>query len=223
VFYPWEGSNDSPPNLPGLRALAQKMGHATTFAACQNCFLGPASGTNVDFVYEKLGIPAFTFEIGTSFGQSCTSFESTVLPQTLEGLFTTLRHTRRSYQTGLGPDTYDLEIHPAEGGVILLATADDARRAVNGGGEPIDDSQAIAEVRYTIGDPPWLATESFPMIASDGEFDEPIETAEVFVNSGVLAGHQLVYVYAQDADGDTGPPAAIWVSASLFSSGFENP
>jgi len=224
AFYPWEGINDAPPNLAGLRGLAQKMGFATTFAACQNCFLGPASGTNVDNVYEKLGIPAFTFEIGTSFGQSCASFESTVLPQTLGGLFTAIRHTRRSYQTPLGPDSLNLAFTPEPGGGILTATADDTRHAVNAGGEPLDPSQDILEVRFTIGEPPWLAAESFPMNPDDGAFDEPVEGASAALQIEQINGTELVYVYAEDTSGNIGPPAAIWVSnGTVFRNGFEVP
>lgn len=222
VFYPWEGIDDTPPNLIGLRGLTQKMGFATTYAACQNCFLGPASGTNVDFAYEKLGVPAFTFEIGTSFSQSCQSFEDTVLPQTLDGLFTALRHSRRSYQTPLGPDVLNASFMPASGGGNLTATADDTGRAVNGGGEPLDAAQAISQVRYTVGLPPWLAAESFAMDPSDGTFDETVEAADAMVTNDQLIGQQLVFVYAEDADGNWGPPTAVWAAGDdFFGDGFE--
>lgn len=224
VFYPWEGINDAPPNQAGLRALSQKMGFSTGYAACQNCFLGPASGTNVDFAYEVLGIPAFTYEIGTSFGQSCDSFENTVLPETLNGLLTALRHTRRSYQTPLGPDVRNLSFTPGPFGGTLSAIADDTRRAVNGGGEPLDAAQDIAQVRFSVDDPPWLAAESFAMSASDGAFDESEEMAEAFISSDSFTGTRLVFVYAVDADGDQGPPAALWVNLeNIFLDGFEGP
>ncbi len=224
VFYPWEGIDTDAPNITGLRALAQKVGFATTFAACQNCFLGPASGTNVDFVYEKLGVPAFTFEIGSSFGQSCSSFDNTVLPQTLDGLLTALRHTRRAYQAPLGPDVHGLAFTPGPDGGTLAATADDTRRAVNGGGEPVDPAQAIAKVRFTVGLPPWLAIESFPMTAADGLFDDPVELATAALTSQQVSGTALVYVYAEDSQGNVGPPSAVWVTiGNLFYNGFESP
>lgn len=225
VFYPWEGINSNPPNLDGLRSFAQKMGLSTTFAACQNCFLGTASGTNVDYVYERLGIPSFTFEIGSSFGQSCASFTSTVLPQTHAGLMTALRHTRRSYQSPLGPDVLNVAFTPGPGGGTLSATADDTRLAVNGGGEPPQPVQAISEVRFTINEPPWIAAESFEMTAIDGNFDESSEDATASLTIGQLTGATRLFVYAQDADGNTGPPAAVWVSdpGLDFESGFESP
>jgi hypothetical protein len=214
VFYPWEGINDAPPNQAGLRALAQKMGFATTFAACQNCFLGPASGTNVDYIYEKLGIPAFTFEIGTSFAESCENFESTVLPQTLDGLMSAVRHSRRPYQTSLGPDVLGVQFTSTSGGEgTLSATADDTRRAVNGGGEPLDASQPISSVRYSVGAPPWMAAETFAMAADDGAFDQSSEGASALLTFEQIGGdRQLVFVYAEDADGNTGPPSAVWVN-----------
>lgn len=225
LFYPWEGINSDAPNLDGLRSLTQKMGLTTTFAACQNCFLGPASGTNVDYVYEKLGVPSFTFEIGTSFGQSCATFTSTVLPQTLGGLMTAIRHTRRSYQSPLGPDVLNVSFTPGPGGGVLTATADDTRLAVNGGGEPIQPSQDISEARYTMNEPPWIAPESFAMTAADGSFDEDTEEVTASLTNGQLAGATMLFVYAQDADGNSGPPTAVWVSdpGLDFENGFETP
>lgn len=224
VFYPWEGIEQGPPNLAGLRALAQKMGFSTTYAACQNCFLGPASGTNVDQVYEKLGVPSFTYEIGTSFGQTCETFENTVLPQTLAGLFNALRHSRRSYQTPLGPDVYDVVFQPGTDGGTLMATADDTQRAVNGGGEPVDAAQLISQVRYTIDQPPWLAGQSFAMQAGDGAFDENQEQATAVMGGNQIGSARLVFVYAEDADGNQGPPAAAWlIGDDFFGDGFEAP
>ena len=225
VFYPWEGINSDPPNRDGLRSLAQKMGLSTTFAACQNCFLGPASGTNVDYVYEKLGIPSFTYEIGSSFGQSCSSFESTVLPQTLAGLMTAIRHTRRSYQSPLGPDVINVVFTPGPGGGTLTASADDTRLAVNGGGEPTQPAQAIAEVRYTVNEPPWVAGQSFELTAVDGAFDETTEDATAFLSGAQLSGATMLFVYAEDTDGNVGPPSAVWVGnpGLDFDNGFETP
>lgn len=225
AFYPWEGTDDLPPNLTGLRSLAQKIGFTSTFAACQNCFLGPASGTNVDYVYETLGIPSFTFEIGSSFGESCQSFEDSVLPRTLDGLMTAIRHTRRSYESPLGPDTLNLSFTPTPEGGTLIATADDTRRAVNGGGEPSEPSQVISQVRFTIDEPPWMTAQSFPMSPVDGLFDETSEEASADLSNDQINGARLVFVYAADADGNTGPPSAIWLPTDSlnFSDGFEPP
>ena len=222
AFYPWEGSNALPPNLAGLRGLAQKMGFASGFAACQNCFLGPASGTTVDNIYEKLGIAAYTFEIGSSFGQSCASFESTVLPETLAGLQAGIKHTRRPYQTALGPDVRDVTLISNGGSITLNAVADDTRRAVNGGGEPVDAAQPIAEVRYTVGEPPWIATQAFALNADDGQFDESIEAVSAPLTQ--ISGQSIVFVYAIDSNGNQGPPSAVFVNADdIFADGMESP
>ncbi len=223
VFYPWEGSNQPPPNLTGLQSMAQKLGLSTSFAACQNCFLGPASGTNVDFMYETLGIPAFTFEIGTSFGETCQAFETTVLQNTINGLKNALRHTRRSYQTPLGPDMVQVEFTASPEGGTLTGEADDTRRAVFGGGEPLQPSQPISQVRYTINLPPWLAENSYPMLAADGAFDETVESVMAELDQSQLTGTRMIFVYAEDADGNIGPPSAVWVNRNSlnFGSGFE--
>ncbi|HKJ17330.1 MAG TPA: M14 family zinc carboxypeptidase [Xanthomonadales bacterium] len=226
AFYPWEGSNNVPPNLDGLRALAQKTGFASGFAACQNCFLGPASGTNVDYVYETRGIPSLTFETGSSFGETCQNFENIVLPETLAALSATLRHSYRSYQAPQGPDALEISFTSSPDGGTLTATADDTRRAVNGGGEPLQPSQAISKVRYSIDEPPWIAAQTFPMNASDGVFDEPVEEATAGLSNGQISGAaRMIFVFAEDADGNQGPPTAIWLPGDGFDfkSSFETP
>jgi hypothetical protein len=135
-----------------------------------------------------------------------------------------IRHSRRPYQTSLGPDVVDVELTVQGGGNLsLVATADDARRAVNGGGEPLDPAQSIAAVRYSIGTPPWLASMVYTMNADDGVFDESIEAVTANIDSGdVGVGKQLIYVFAEDASGNEGPPSAVWVEPDvMFEHGFE--
>ena len=113
---------------------------------------------------------------------------------------------------------------PPNGGT-LSATADDTRRAVNGGGEPLEAAQAIASARYTIDEPHWAGAQSFALTATDGSFDETSEEVSAELTSGQLAGATLIFVYAEDVDGNLGPPGAVWIpNPGLdFESGFETP
>ena len=44
------------------------------------------AGTSADVTYGELGVAAMTFEIGTSFVQCCSCFESTIKPKTLRAV-----------------------------------------------------------------------------------------------------------------------------------------
>ena len=82
-----------------------------------------------------------------------------------------------------------------------------------------------SSVGFPINEPPWVASQSFEMLALDGAFDETVEEVTAELPDEQLEGANLLFVYAQDADGNIGPPAAVWVSdpGLDFESGFESP
>lgn len=226
VLYPWEGTSDNSPNHDGLKAVAQRMGFINDYAACQDC-LYSAGGTTVDHAYETYGVAAFTYEMGTSFFQACSTFENTIWPDNRDALVNAAKSARRPYMTSLGPLVTQATATPVDAEVALTADVDDGRYTSNSGGagEPVTPTQAIAEVRYTVGQPPWLATQSFPLDPVDGAFDSAVESAAGSVDGGLLGGNrQLVYIYAVDADGNQGPPTAVYaeVPESILIDGFES-
>ena len=116
----------------------------------------------------------------------------------------------------------DVTLTSNGGSITLSAVADDTRRAVNGGGEPVDAAQPIAEVRYTVGEPPWIATQAFALNADDGQFDESIEAVSAPLTQ--ISGQSIVFVYAIDSNGNQGPPSAVFVNADdIFADGMESP
>ena len=225
VFYPWEGDNVAPPNLTGLRALAQRMGFITDYAACQNCMLGPADGTTVDHAYEVYGVASFTYETGTNeFFEECSDFENDIWPENRDALLYAAKSTRRPYMTSLGPDVLQPTVTATTDGIKLTASADDRRYAINTGGEPIQASENIAELRFRLDAPPWEPGPDFAMDPVDGAFDAVAEDGEALIDGGVFGTQRrLVHVYAVDAAGNQGPPTALFVQLPevIVSSGFE--
>ena len=224
VLYPWE---DDPflaaPNQIELRTLSRKFGFFTDYDACQDC-LGGASGTIVDEAYGEYGVAAYTFEIGSTFSESCSNFENSIYPVNLPALVYAAKSARRPYQNPAGPDVLDVDLAETRGPsdlVTLTAIADDTRYDSNGhGNEP---TQPIASVRYSIDQPPWTV-QSTAMTPVDGVFDSAVEAATAMIDTSQLSlGEHLVYVFAQDTDGNVGPPTAIWLTVDdiLFESGFE--
>lgn len=226
VLFPWEGTNTDSPNHAGLRTLGRKFGFANGYTVCQDC-LGTASGTTVDVAYGEYGAAAYTFEIGTTFFQSCADFESEILPGNLPALLFAAKAARRPYLEPAGPEVTVAAIAggPVIAGtaVVLTATADDTRFA---GGSPPEPTQAVAAVRYTIDDPPWSVA-SASMTAADGSFDSSIEAAIASIDTAGLApGRHLVFVVGEDLDGNLGVPTAVFLdiagAAPIFSDGFES-
>lgn len=223
VLFPWEYSTaTNAPNLQGLRTLSRKFGFHNDYEACQDC-LGSAAGTTVDQAYGEYGVAAYTFELGTSFHQACSTFENTIYPDNLPALLYAAKAARRPYMEPKGPDAYDLAIDIPPGGTVatLTAVVDDTRYDSNGWGT--EPTQPVSSVVYSIDDPTWLAVGT-PMLAVDGQFDSTVEAAEAEIDlSSLSLGRHLVFVAATDADGNTGPPTAIFLDVDdlIFDQNFE--
>ena len=66
ILYPWSYTADPVPNAPALKAfkaIAQKMGQWTGYAAQQSGEFYPSSGDTCDWAWESRGIFCFTFEL----------------------------------------------------------------------------------------------------------------------------------------------------------------
>ncbi len=114
-----------------------------------------ASGSTDDWTYGALGTASFTFEMGTTFFQSCSSYESSVAPSNLPAILYAFKAARRPYQAPAGPDSLGVSVSAsavsAGATVTLKATADDTRYASNGNGT--EPTQSIAAARYSVGGP----------------------------------------------------------------------
>ncbi|MFN8467779.1 MAG: M14 family zinc carboxypeptidase [Caldilineaceae bacterium] len=217
VLYPWGWSAQPAPNQAGLRTLARKFGYFTGYEACQSgaddC-LYMTDGTTDDFAYGELGVPSYTFELGYSFFEDCSYFESSILSQTIDALTYAVKVAVKPYQMPAGPDVVSLTAAPALAGpgqpVILRAELDDGRTLLGSkyGAEPI---QAITAVTYTLDAPSWIAGESAGVaMLPGGIFDTPHEFATATIDTtGWANGRHTVFVQATDAAGNTGPATAV--------------
>ncbi|MBN1314653.1 MAG: PKD domain-containing protein [Anaerolineales bacterium] len=217
VIWPWGFTPDLPPNAADTQTLGRKFAFFNEYKPYQASGIGYLSdGATDDFAYGTLGVAAYTFEIGTSFFQSCTSFESTIYPDNLEALLFAARVARTPYITPGGPDALNLSVpgfvipgEPAQ----LSATLDDTRYNNTNGTEP---TQIIAAAEFYLDDPPWITSTlpvSFTMQVADGVWDEKIEDVQATLDTGDLdAGRHILYFRGQDADGVWGPVSAAFVN-----------
>ena len=234
MLYPWEHMMDpNPPNHDDLRSLGRRMTHHLPgYDACQDC-LGTASGTNVDEAYGRYGVAAYTWELGTTFHQSCstgsTNFEDDIWPQAAAALQFSAKAARRPYQEPKGPQVRDVVFggDPVTAGtnVTISGVADDTLFSLSG--DPaMESSENITAVYYSIDDPPWTVGLLNNLSASDGAFnDEVIDPFDGSIDTtGLSSGTHLVYLVAEDASGQKGVATAVFleITGGLFADGFES-
>ncbi|HWO24305.1 MAG TPA: M14 family metallopeptidase [Kofleriaceae bacterium] len=216
VLYPWGWGTATAPNATGLATLGRRFGYHNGYPVCQvGVCLYLASGTTDDWAYGTLGIASYTFEMGTAFFQSCSSYESTVLPVNLPALHYAFKAARRPYQTPSGPESLSVAVSasPVTAGTVvtLTASANDTRYNSNGyGTEP---TQNIAAARYSVDAPSWSAGVTLiSMSAADGTFNATTEGVTASIDTtGWSTGRHLIMVESQDAAGNWGVPSAVFL------------
>lgn len=241
VLLPWEARWTDPPNFEGLRTLGRRFGHRLPgYVVCQDCF-GTASGTNVDEAYGRFGVASYTFELGTTFHQSCTgsgtTFEDDIWPIALDALLLGLKSARRPYLEPGGPEIHTLSwttetFLPGEQ-LFISGVADDTRVDwVNQGDSSASDQAAqpehdITAVFYSIDLPPWDPSAVLVPLAATDTFDSSVEGFEGFIDTaGLSVGPHVVWLVAEDdeiVDGQMGVASALLIEGDfLFADGFES-
>ena len=213
IFYPWEHTSYPAPNRDELRRLGRKMGYFPGYKVCNpELCMYRFDGSTTDFAYATLGVAAFTYELGTAFFQTCPYFESYIVDQILDSLVYAAKAARRPYQLPAGPDVTGASAEPPRllpgKEVILTATADDTRSA--GSGSDTEPAQPISAARFSIDAPSWLATTFETLQPLDGDYDSSVESLTGSLDTtGMQPGVYTIFLEAQDADGNWGPPTAL--------------
>ncbi|RDH43810.1 M14 family zinc carboxypeptidase [Zooshikella ganghwensis] len=218
VLWPWGTTRNTAPNGMQLQTLGRKFAFFNGYMPQQSIGLYPTDGTSDGISYGELGVPAFTFELGTQFFQSCSTFESKILPDNLAALIYAAKVVRAPYMIPSGPDVTSIKINndfsaqrSSQGiPVTLSASVTDTRFSRRNGTEP---TQAISAAEYYINVPPWKkGATAVPLQAVDGRFDEKTETVSGIVDTSELpVGKHMLYVRSQDADGNWGAVSAIFL------------
>ncbi|MDE0462594.1 MAG: hypothetical protein OXH93_09305, partial [Caldilineaceae bacterium] len=86
--------------------------------------------------------------------------------------------------------------------------ADDTRSA--GAGSDTEPAQPISAARYSVGAPSWIAATFETLQPLDGEYNSPVELLTGSLDTtGWQPGAYTIFLEAQDADGNWGPPTAV--------------
>ena len=172
------------------------------------------------WAYGHLGVPAYTFELGTAFAQSCAVFENDILDEALSALTYAAKVARRPYLTPAGPDIVELTMNNsrvvAGANVTITVTADDARTTET------DAIQHVVSARYSVGTPSWITgTQLFTMNAVQPPLTSPSEQfATVLDTAEWEPGRRVLFVEAQDSLGNWGPPTATYLNIVSESASF---
>jgi hypothetical protein len=215
VLWPWGWNDSQSPNHTQLQTLGRHLAYFNNYTPKQAVNLYPTTGTSDDWSYGELGIASYTFEMGTTFFQSCTSFDNTIYPDNLNSLLYALKTSRRPYVNPAGPDSLNVAVTPnsvPQGTPVqLTAYANDMRFNNSNGSEPI---QNINEAHISIDNPSWISgIVSYPMTASDGTFNNPIENMQVTIDTSSLnEGRHTIFVESMDALGNWGVSSAVFLN-----------
>lgn len=216
VLWPWGFTTAPTGNGDQLQTLGRKFAYFNNSFPEQAIGLYPTDGTTDDFAYGELGLPAYTFELGTSFFQSCSYFENNLVPWNIPAFVYAAKATLAPYRLPAGPDVLNVATSAmtVSGGTVvtLTATVNDTRYNNSNGTEPV---QNIAAAVYYIDTPPWITTTtpiSYPMLASDGSFNSTVEgVVAAHDTSGLSLGRHTIYVQGRDINGNWGVVSAVFL------------
>lgn len=219
VLWPWGFTSTPAPNGTSLQTLGRKFAYFNNYYPEQSNDLYPTTGDTIDWAYGELGIPAYTFEVGETFFQSCNDLQQ-IMDENLGALLYAAKVPRTPYMTPSGPDVPDLAVSfddVPQGTIIdLTSTIDDTRYNNSGGTEP---TQNIAAAEYYIDVPPWITTTlpvSYSMAAEDGSFDAETEDVVASIDTADLdLGRHIIFVRGQDVSDNWGAFTAVFLTITV--------
>ncbi len=225
VLWPWGFTNDPVPNSTALQTLGRKFAYFNDYMPQQAIELYPTDGATDDFAYGELGLAAYTFEVGTTFFESCELFSSTILPENLPAFLYAAKVSRAPYQLPSGPDALAVSTSAtilSPGDLLTLtATIDDTRFSANNG---VEATQNISAAEYYLDVPPWdnaASPEAIAMSAIDGTFDSNTEHVHATLDTQELTpGRHTIFVRGRDVDGNWGPVSAVFIEIVGVQAGF---
>ena len=203
VLWPWGYTEALAPDAEGLQAIGERLAAFNGYTpgqASRQLYL--ASGTTDDWSYGVLGIPSFTFEVGSSsdgFFAPCDRYDALIQPN-LPAFVYAARIADSPYERAQGPQVTTLQVR-GTGPFTVTAT--------------LSSSQPISTAHLYLGIPPEAGGQPLLMQPADGAWDENDEVAYLGLMGTPVPENRLVWVCGQDSAGRWGACEAILINPYL--------
>ncbi|HNB54723.1 MAG TPA: hypothetical protein PK530_22430, partial [Anaerolineales bacterium] len=190
----------------GLQAIGNMFATYNGYQSCQpSLCLYITSGTSDDFTYGELGVPAFTFEVGSAFMPSYATIDSVQWPGNRPAFIYAAKIARTPYMTVKGPDALNVASNVAGTNLTLTASISDS---ANGG-------QTIAAAKYYLDTPSWAGGVGGSMNPTDGTFNSVVEGATITLDvSSLSPGQHIAFIEGQDSAGNLGALSAVFFTVN---------
>jgi carboxypeptidase T len=212
IIYPWGWTTAIVPNSTALRTLGGRFSYFSRYTVQQAIDLYAVSGELDDWVYGELGVAVYTFEMGTAFFQSCTSFENTIYPSNRPALHYAAKACRQPYLDPAGPDVLQPTLVNSSGPLLTLNALAASGRSF--GYSPLPAAPNITAARYTVDRPSWTTgVVAYAMTALDGSYNSTNETVTATIDTtGWSPGRHTLFVEARTGTTNWGVPTAIFTT-----------
>jgi len=221
ILWPWGFNPGTAPNDAQLRTIGRKLADITGVMIPTGGIGYLVDGSSDDWIYGKLGVASFTYEIGPNFGSCGGFFPAYGCQDGIDGMSRNFwaemepsfvyanKIAATPYITSYGPDTQNLFVNqnkvPSGQPVDLTATVLDQRYT----GDPLTP---VTAAEYFIDAPGQDAT-GIAMFPSDGAWGSTSEGVEAVVDtSGLGEGQHYILVHGRNDDGIWGPFTAVFLN-----------
>lgn len=215
VIYPYAyDAQANVPNLEPIRALGFRQSHFNGYNTGKaGEILYNNAGNDIDWIYDQLGIPAYTWEIGNAAtGGFFPAFSraETFWDLNAPALFYAARAAADPYRSPLGPSVTDVAVSWQGGGSVSVAgTADDGTLGTHPGAAGRRPAvHAVTDVEVAVGGDPAAAAAQALTLTSEGS---SVTFDGTLAPTGDAHERQIVHVRARNAAGHWGPWTARWL------------
>lgn len=215
VIYPYAYDNTViPPNIDAIKNLGFRQSFYNNFeTGTAGDVIYNAAGGDIDTIYQNNGVPAYTWEIGTSSqGGFFPAFSRTegLYNKYRGGIFYAANAASAPYKTPAGPTVTNLTgTRNSDKSVSIKATANDNAFGTNPSSSK-PDAQNVVAAEYSVGKLPAAAGQGTALTLTDGNANSTTESFNGTA-SNVPDGKQTIFVRTKDADGNWGPAKASFV------------
>jgi len=220
ILWPFGFSQDGAPNFNQLKTIGYKLADMTGEVMNPTGFLYTVDGSTDDWVYGKLGVASFTYEIGPTYGSCGEFFPAYGCQDGIDGMPRNFwaemgpsfvyanKIAGTPYMTAYGPDTKNLVVSPSSippgMPVNLTGTVWDPRYGS-------DPSRPIEAAEYFI-DAPGIDGSGIPMDPANSWGNPPTDVETIINTSGLSGGQHYILVHGMNDQGDWGPFTAVFLT-----------